>query len=186
MINFIKELNIEGWLKAEEGILLYDLAKECTEVIVEIGSWKGKSTVWLAGGSKVGNNVKVYAIDHFKGSSDHIPLFGDNINTYDEFINNIKRAKMDDIIVPIVKKSEDAAKNFDLPIGLIFIDAEHEYEDVKKDFELWFSKLIKGGIIAFHDVGCFAGVTKLVKEVVCIDLFEGADTIATITYARKR
>ncbi len=56
---------IKGWLKDKEGQLLYDLAKNCTGkgVIVEIGSWKGKSTTWLAHGSKEGNKVRVYAID---------------------------------------------------------------------------------------------------------------------------
>ncbi|WP_455277747.1 hypothetical protein [[Eubacterium] cellulosolvens] len=54
----IKKLTdkVEGWLTDKEGELLYKLAKQCTGkgVIVEIGSWKGKSTIWLGMGSKNG------------------------------------------------------------------------------------------------------------------------------------
>jgi predicted O-methyltransferase YrrM len=64
---------IDGWLSDNEGELLFNLAKNCKGEgkIVEIGSWKGKSTVWLASGSKSGKNVKVYAIDPHTGSSEH-------------------------------------------------------------------------------------------------------------------
>src|SRR5204862_2126445 len=56
---------IGGWLTPKEGRLLYELARGCTGrgVIVEIGSWKGKSTIWLASGSRRGPGVFVYAID---------------------------------------------------------------------------------------------------------------------------
>jgi len=63
---------VDGWLLDIEGELLYDLAKNCkgNGVIVEIGSWTGKSTIWLGKGSKAGNKVKVYAIDPHTGSSE--------------------------------------------------------------------------------------------------------------------
>ncbi len=161
-LNKIKTMNIEevkkftnkveGWLTDKEGETLYNLAKNCkgNGVIVEIGSWKGKSTIWIASGSKSGNKVKVYAIDPHTGSSEH-QKEGEKIYTFEEFKKNIKNAKVDDIVVPLVKTSEDAAKNFDEPIELIFIDGAHEYESVKLDFDLWFPKVINGGIMAFHD-----------------------------------
>lgn len=146
--------NVDGWLSNKEGRLLYDLAKNCTGkgVIVEVGSWMGKSTIWLANGSKAGNNVKIYAIDPHSNA------------TLAQFMSNIKGAKVDDIITPIVKKSEDAAQVFDLPVELVFIDGDHEYEGVKKDFEAWYPKLIDNGTIAFHDAGRtgWPGPTKLV------------------------
>ena len=51
----------EGFLTDKEGELLYQLAKSCTGrgVIVEIGSWKGRSTIWLGHGSKAGKQVKI-------------------------------------------------------------------------------------------------------------------------------
>lgn len=55
---------IDGFLTDKEGETLYKLAKDClpNTVIVEIGSWKGKSTIWLSKGSKAGNNLKVFEI----------------------------------------------------------------------------------------------------------------------------
>lgn len=54
---------IDGWLTFDEGKFLYSAATECKGNIVEIGSWKGKSTIWLCNGSKEGNNSKIYSID---------------------------------------------------------------------------------------------------------------------------
>jgi predicted O-methyltransferase YrrM len=60
---------IQGFLKLEEISLLYDVARRCVDkgVIIEIGSWKGKSTICLALGSKDGPRVKVYSIDPHTG-----------------------------------------------------------------------------------------------------------------------
>ena len=57
--------NVEGWLDDSEGAYLYSLAQQCSKLgcIVEIGSWKGKSTIWLAKGSESVGGEKVYAID---------------------------------------------------------------------------------------------------------------------------
>jgi predicted O-methyltransferase YrrM len=131
---------IDGWLSKKEGRLLYKLAKNCTGrgAIVEIGSWKGKSTIWLAHGVKSkNNNTKVYAIDPHTGSSEH-KVAQKRVWTFLEFKENIKRANVDDVVVPLVKTSEAAANDFSEPVELIFIDGAHEYEFVKQDFNLWF------------------------------------------------
>src|SRR5687768_10612282 len=66
-----KAAEVEGWLARGEGKLLYRLSKQCTGrgVIVEIGSWKGKSTTWLGLGSCAGKGVQVHAIDPHTGST---------------------------------------------------------------------------------------------------------------------
>ena len=157
---FVKGVN--GWLTDREGEFLYQAARSCAGpptggVIVEIGSLKGKSTIWLASGSKAGNKIPVYAVDHHQGSPEHYRWYGPApINTLPEFQKNIKAAEMADIVIPIVKTSAVAAQNFNLPVELIFIDGDHDYQSVKQDFELWFPKLIEGGTIVFHDTGGWA------------------------------
>lgn len=158
--------NIEGWLGNEVGEFLYKAAKRVSGkgVIVEVGSWKGKSTVWLAKGSKAGANVKVYSIDPHTGSPEHVRKYG-KIWTFEEFKKNIKNAGCEDIVIPLVKTSEGAARRWDKPIEFIFIDGAHEYESVKQDFELWFPHVIEGGVMAFHDtVGNWEGPKRVVKE----------------------
>ncbi len=180
--------DLDGWLFEKEGELLYHLAKNCTGkgVIVEIGSWKGKSTIWLGKGSKRGNKVPIYAIDPHTGSSEHKRMFSKKIYTFKEFKRNISKANVDDIIIPIIQTSEEAAKKFTQPIELIFIDGAHEYDLVKKDFELWFPKIIDGGIMAFHDTIWFSGPTRIVEEFVCPSKnFRNLKLINSITVAEK-
>lgn len=162
-----------------EGALLYRTAKECTGkgVIVEIGSWKGASTIWLGKGSKAGSNLEVYAIDpHTEG------------NTFSEFTNNIKKANVSDIVVPIVKTSEEAEKDWNMPVEFLWIDGNHEYEYAKLDFDKWFPHLVVGGIIAFHDTIFYKNAGP--KRVVTDNIYKSANfvnirRVGRITYAQK-
>jgi MMP 1-O-methyltransferase len=179
---------INGWLTDAEKEFLYNAAKHCTGkgVIVEIGSWKGKSTICLAKGSKAGNNVKVYAIDPHTGSSRYREKYGD-VWSFEEFKENIRRAGVEDIVIPIVKTSENAARDWDgKPVELLWIDGAHEYEMVKLDFDLWSPYLIEGGIIAFHDTIGWPGSKKVVKEnIYKSHNFANVGFIGSLTYARK-
>ena len=57
--------------------------------------------------------------------------------TFDVFQTNVRKAGVDAVVEPIVKTSQHAARDFDMPIELVFIDGAHEYEMVRLDFELW-------------------------------------------------
>ncbi len=178
---------VDGWITNKEGELLYHLAKNCkgNGKIVEIGSWKGKSTILLAYGSKSGNNVGIYAIDPHTGSPEHKELYGE-VWTFEEFKKNIKNAKVEDIITPIIKTSEEAAKNFNEPIELIFIDGKHDYEQVKLDFKLWFPRVIDGGIIALHDTTLWPGPKKVFEDSIYKSrYFKNPRYVDSITFAQK-
>lgn len=128
-------------------------------VIVEIGSFKGKTTIALALGSKFKKREKVYSIDP-----------QENIEIRQVFMNNIRQADIDDHVVTSFKRSQDIAVDFNSPVRLLFIDGCHEYESVKQDILLWKDYLIDGGIIAMHDYlpdnspAYLAGVNKAVNE----------------------
>lgn len=170
-INYVKQFctNVNGWLSDKEGEFLYNSAKNSVKggVIVEIGSWQGKSTIYLGWGSKNGNGNHIYAIDPHIGSSEH-QISDQKIWTFEKFKENIKNAELNDIVTPIVLTSEEANKGWDLPISLLWIDGAHEYEYVKKDFELWSPFLVEGGIIAFHDNN-YPDVKKLTSETISIN-----------------
>ncbi len=154
---------IDGWLSDSEGELLYELAKKVPsgQAIVEIGSWNGKSTVWLAKGTEAGQRNKVHSIDSHSGSKAHISE--GETNTYPVFINNLTKAGVQDIVVPLVKTSAEALKRWREGIGLLWIDATHEYEDVKRDFLSWEPYLLPGARVAFHDCDQ-VGPAQVVKE----------------------
>ena len=181
---------IEGLLREEEAGCLFSLAKNCDN-IVEIGSWKGKSTVCLALGSKVGNGGKVFAIDPHQGLADGCAGLHWSENTSPIFRENIKKAKVDDIVIPLVMKSEEAVTGWTKPISLLFIDGAHDYESVKKDFLLWAPYLKEGGFIAFHDVlysfgHNYPGIRKVVYQYIFqSNKFSNVQFCGTIVYATK-
>ncbi|MBM3822050.1 MAG: class I SAM-dependent methyltransferase [Verrucomicrobia bacterium] len=178
--------SVNGWLSPMEVRTLYRLARGCTGrgVIVEIGSWQGKSTLCLAGGSQAVNGPKVYAIDPHVGSPEH--QMEGKIWTFDAFQKNIADAGLSDRVVPIVKMSGDAVRDMREPIELLFIDGAHEYEAVKADFENYEPWLMEGGVIAFHDTVGWPGPERLVAESIFrSDRFAGATFANSITYARK-
>ncbi|MFH1545360.1 MAG: class I SAM-dependent methyltransferase [archaeon] len=187
-INSIKRLmkGIDGWLSDEEGEFLFNKAKECSGrgAIVEIGSWKGKSTIWLGLGSKEGSKTRVYAVDPHNAGADEV-IYG-RVNTLKEFKDNIKRAKLDEVVKPIVKDSTKASKDWKKPIELLFIDGSHQFDLVKKDFLNWSRFLVEGGLIAFHDSLLWPGPRKVVnKMLLASNYFKEPDLIDSITCARK-
>jgi len=178
---------IEGWLSEPEGHLLYELARNCTGrgVIVEIGSWKGRSTVWLASGSKAGPGVPVHAIDPHTGSPEHRPG-GARVATFEEFRANVARAGVDDLVVPMVQPSLEAAVAITLPVELVFIDGDHAYEAVLADFHAWFPKVVDGGVIAFHDTIGWPGPERVAEEQLYRSLqFRRVRLCGSIVYGTK-
>lgn len=156
---------IDGWLTPKEGRLLYTLGRACAGrgVIVEIGAWKGRSTVCLARGARDGHHPRVFAVDPHTGSPEHRAAWG-AVDTVREFARNLARAGVADVVVPLVQTSEEAARALDEPVELIFIDGAHEYEAVERDFELWFPKVVSGGVMAFHDSSGWPGVRRVVER----------------------
>jgi len=176
-----------GWLTPKEGRLLYALARHCTGrgVIVEIGSWKGKSTIWLANGARDGAGGTVYAIDPHTAQSDNLATQS-AVPTFAEFTQNIRAAGVSDLVVPLVMTSAEAARGFDRAVEMVFIDGAHDYESVALDLDLWFPKVVEGGIVAFHDTVAWEGPRRLVAE----RLFRGswarhARFVDSITVAEK-
>ena len=152
---------IEGWMTDEELNFLYELSKKY-DTIAEIGSWKGRSTNALCSGSK----GTITAIDHFEGSASDKDKTHGAIGVYEEFTRNTKYFKN----LNVVKKSGDkAVKDFkDKSFDMVFIDAGHTYDEVKKDIDNWMPKTKK--ILCGHDYSeKWPDVMKAVDEKLKID-----------------
>ena len=122
MFDFNKDTkNIGGWLTKAEGIFLFNISQKIKSenIIIEIGSWKGKSTICLGNGSKNGNKSKIFAIDPHTGSSEHKKIFN-KVDTFNNFKENIKKAGINNLIYPIRETSQSAVKYFNKNIGLYF------------------------------------------------------------------
>ena len=129
--------------------------------IVEIGSYLGASTAYLAAGGKP-RGVKITCIDTWNNDAMVVEASRD---TWQEFRFNLAAAW--DVLTAIRKKS-DEVQSCDLPVSidLAFIDGDHSYESVKVDFSLIARQLGATGLVAFHDVGSHSGVTRFVGELI--------------------
>jgi Predicted O-methyltransferase len=153
--------NVRGWLSIEEGLLLQELAKQVCDSaqIVEIGSFQGRSAICLASGIS-GNGTKVHSVDPHFG----IEAYGKK-DSFDRLQENIKARKLDTHVEYIIKESLAAANQWEKKnIGLLFIDALHDYDNVKADFESWSKYILDGGYLLFHD-SVQSGVNKLLLEI---------------------
>lgn len=134
---------IEGW--CDTGVV--DLYKSMTythnnAAFVEVGSWKGKSSFCMASLiDEQRKNIKFYCVDIWRsGEDDFFNIFQKNTEPVKDYIN------------PIRLLSTEASKLFeDESLDFVFIDAAHDYENVKNDIYTWYRKVKKGGVIAGHD-----------------------------------
>jgi len=160
MLNFQNDVSqIGGWLTKSEGEFLYDIARGMAHnlSLIEIGSWKGRSTICLGKGSIDGNNAPIYAIDPHTGSSEHRKAFG-IVDTFEQFKTNIKNAGIESHIRVMKMTSKGASSGVSRNVGFVFVDGAHEYEFVALDYHLWFPKLGIGRLMAFHDCWHAPGV----------------------------
>lgn len=147
---------IDGWLSENEALGLYSIAKKLPNesIVVEIGSWQGKSTFCISKGLKSG---KLYAIDPFnKDAGTDIGTQQDYDNKIvensllDNFKKNMSDLNVDDKIVIKKGYSYDFYEDFD-SIDFLFIDGDHSIKGCKLDFDLYANKIKPGGFIALHD-----------------------------------
>jgi predicted O-methyltransferase YrrM len=181
----IEELfKIPGMLTRHEVDFLCLLGRvnHCDGVIVEIGSFKGKSTIALALGAAASHDAKVYAIDPHRIQ----PEEGYLQDTKAEFLANIKKGGVENRVVPMIMTSEAAAKGWNKPVRLLWIDGDHRYEPAKLDFTLWEPYVVEGGIIAMHDTIRKKGPKRVLWEKVFRSgRFQQIAIIDNITAMRK-
>lgn len=133
---------------------------------VEVGSWKGRSSLFMATEiANSGKEIDFYCVDTWEGSIEH-KYYTELQDLYSIFLNNMKPVEK---YYHHLKTSSLKAVNYfdDQSLDFVFIDASHEYEDVKNDILAWLPKIKKGGILAGHDYyedSTFGGVSKAVNE----------------------
>lgn len=156
--------NLEGWFDFFNFYRAVIHQIDWEGLIVEVGSWQGKSAVFMAVEILNQNkNIKINCVDTWEGSIEHKEenIIQKNL-LYETFLKNIEPVKQ--VIKPIRKSSVEGAKLFkDNSVDLVFIDAAHDYENVKNDINAWYPKVKPGGILAGHDK-TWPGVVKAVNE----------------------
>lgn len=156
--------NVKGFLDPVEGEALHRLCAEvCARgACLEVGSYCGKSTVYLGTACRQHGSV-LYAVDHHRGSEEHQPgeeyhdpqLYDADAGLMDSFRyfrETLRRAELEDAVVPIVARSELAARSWATPLALVFIDGGHSREAALADYRAWSGHVITGGYLLIHDI----------------------------------
>ena len=154
----------KGFLDEEEGLRLHDLARAHAHLgpILEIGSYCGKSSVYLGSGARAAGGMLV-CVDHHRGSEEHQPgeeyhdpeLLDAEVGAIDSLPalrRTLRTAQLEASAILIVAPSPVAARYWSVPLGLVFIDGGHSHAAAQADYESWADKIAAGGILAIHDL----------------------------------
>ncbi|MFO7667315.1 MAG: class I SAM-dependent methyltransferase [Desulfobacterales bacterium] len=156
--------NVKGFIDPEEGMRLYDTALSVAGMgpCLEIGSYCGKSAIYLGTACREKNGI-LFSVDHHRGSEEQQPgeeyfdpgLFDYvswRINTLEKFRKTLEKADLEETVVPVVARSDVAARMWASPLYLVFIDGGHSYETALMDYNCWAKHIVSGGYLLIHDI----------------------------------
>jgi predicted O-methyltransferase YrrM len=160
-------LAAKGFMPPEEGDALYEAAVAAAAAVpgaplLEVGSYCGRSTIWLGAAAREAGTV-LFTVDHHRGSEEnqpgwewHDPTLVDAelgvMDTLPTFRRTILRAGLEDVVVAVVGSSPLVAAHWSTPLALCFIDGGHGVEPARADYAGWTPHVAPGGLLAIHDV----------------------------------
>lgn len=157
-------LDARGFMPPDEGLALYEeaVARLVAGPGLEVGTWCGKSAVYLGAAARVTGST-VFTLDHHRGSEEnqpgweyHDPSVVDphagRIDTLPFFRRTITDAGLEEEVVAIVGRSPTVARHWRTALALLFIDGGHTDEHVNNDYEGFGPWVQPGGSLIFHDV----------------------------------
>lgn len=167
----------------DEGSLHQKLIKECKLGAVEIGVLYGDTTRLLCSSNL---NIPIYGID---------PLIPDSMNS--NLVGSKEKILKNTVVCGnftfFNDYSYNVVKDFDYEFDYLFIDGDHQYDAVKRDFEEWYPKLSHGGYVLIHDSAAnrggpywWDGPSKLADELIDKQELEYVTTVYCLTAFRKQ
>ncbi|MEV4676416.1 class I SAM-dependent methyltransferase [Actinomadura geliboluensis] len=158
----------KGFMPDDEGRALYETALAygarlaATGPLLEVGTYCGKSAVYLGAAARAAGTVLV-TVDHHHGSEEnqagwehHDPSLVDpstgRMDTLPTFRKTIGAAGLEDEVVAIVGQSRTVSAFWRTPLALLFIDGGHAEEHARGDYEGWAPHVAAGGALVIHDV----------------------------------
>jgi MMP 1-O-methyltransferase len=160
-------LATKGFMPEDEGDALHAAATDAATAVpeapfVEIGSYCGRSTIWLGDAARRSATV-LFAVDHHRGSEENQAgwehhdreLVDDGVGLIDTlpfFRSAIHTAGLDSVVVAVVGASPVVARYWSTPLAFLFIDGGHGVQPARDDFSGWTPHVALGGTLAIHDV----------------------------------
>jgi predicted O-methyltransferase YrrM len=161
---------IPGMVTRASAEFLYALAVTQTVRgdVVEVGSWQGKSTAYLARAVRDSGNGNMFAIDHFRGNVGRESSYrvgrDDLADLPGRFRANIATMGLEDVVTLIAEPSDLARRQIEgTAVRLLFVDGDHTGDGVRRDIELFTPLVVSGGLVVFDDYD--RSFPDLVREV---------------------
>jgi MMP 1-O-methyltransferase len=152
-----------GFMPTSEGLALHLAAREALPrgPVLEIGTYCGKSTLFLAAAAREAGGL-VLTVDHHRGSEEHQvgwefhdPTLVDGsgrLDTLGHFRATLADSGLEAYVLAVVGRSADLARVWTTPLGMVFIDGGHTDAAATTDFESWAHRVVRDGLLAIHDV----------------------------------
>jgi len=193
----------KGFLDEAEGQRLYELARDHAHLgpILEVGSYCGKSSVYLGSGARAAGGLLV-CVDHHRGNEEQQrgELYHDSdlydagagaLDSLPHLRRTLRAAGLEETTFVAVARSTTVARLWSTPLGLLFIDGGHTFEAATTDYEAWSDKVAPGGILAIHDLfpnpadGGQAPIT-IYRQALASGRFDELPTVKTLGVLRRR
>ena len=156
-----------GFMPTDEGNGLWQAGIEAAAAVpdapfLEVGSYCGKSSIWLGGAAKA-NGTVLFALDHHRGSEENQagwehheadlvdPEIG-RMDTLPRFRRTVFDAGLEDSVIALVGDSPTVGRFWTTPLALLFIDGGHGHDPAHADYERWTPHVAPGGRLCIHDV----------------------------------
>ena len=175
---------VDGWLPLPEACLLRDLAKAVHNDIVEIGSYRGRSTIALCCGA-IESGRLVHSVDpHRPATGFYGGRFGPEDREF--YFRNLLASGMAQRAALINLTSAQAGRSWQEPVGLLFLDGDHTYDAIRRDIDIWGPHVVESGIVAFDDASDPAGGPgRIIQEIIASGEYCSHVTVGKIRALRK-
>ena len=179
---------VEGYLAPNE-ISFLALAAACPTAlgeVLEIGSFKGKSTIILAKSAEFNGDSVIHAVDPMIAPSETDPDLHGAPSSFPDFQKNIREHGVEDRICFHQKFSFELAQSWDKPLRFLWIDGDHTYKGTKSDFDGFAGHLADGAIVALHDVlhEFEGGIRVFMEDILLSPNFGACGFVGSIAWAQ--
>jgi predicted O-methyltransferase YrrM len=176
---------VDGWLPLPEAYLLRDLAKAVQNDIVEIGCYRGRSTIALCCGAMESGRL-VHSVDPHRPATG---VYGGKFGPEDRkfYYRNLLASGMAQRAALINLTSAQAGLSWQEPVGLLFLDGDHAYDAIRRDIDIWGAHVVASGIVAFDDASDPAGgPSRVIQELVASGAYCTHAIVGKIHALRKQ
>jgi MMP 1-O-methyltransferase len=153
-----------GFMPDDEGLALHAAGLDAAAVgpLLEVGTYCGKSAIYLGAAARTGNTV-AFTVDHHRGSEENqagwehhdttlVDARTGRMDTLPTFRRTMEDAGLEDVVIAVIGDSATVARYWTTPLGLCFIDGGHAYDVALADYAAWAPHVASGGVLVFHDV----------------------------------